>query len=223
MPAGTMTRVYKAPRGKRSRYRKKPSKGLYRAIKQVMDQNVEKKFTDTILINSAVGYDAPIVQKITNISQGLADASNRVGDEVVLAGMYLNVSCHADTLETQFRVIVFQWRDDDASGAPVVGNILQSSGSNVTYMSPYDHDNGAQYTIVYDKSFVCIPGQANGYRQDICNKSLPKTGYQFQKKIHFNAAGITGTNNLYLMVVTRNLVAGGDDFSFTSRITYRDA
>lgn len=94
-----------------------------------------------------------------------------------------------------FRMIVFQWKPDDAQQPPTVGQVIDT-GFTQPVFSPPNVLYKQNYRILYDKLFSVHnsgPGSA-GRHVIITNKRA-------QDKIRF-ASGNTGTNMIYVLVIS---------------------
>lgn len=215
-------------------------KQLKSEIRKERVRTVEKKFTDTIWDMHATGnaniagFDFPSTQtatKITTIQQGTADAAQRIGDKVELAGIYLRVQFQCRNVLSYARVIVFQWQEDDGAAVPTIGSILQPGAVANAVFAPYRHDGSTRYSILYDKVMRLVENDTN--ETAMCmyknKKSLAvRKKFKFEPLIRFNAATPDGVNNLYILAFTSKPAGGlpatdSDLRSMYCRVTYRDA
>lgn len=210
------------------KYRKKKfNNTLYGQVMSIVNRKLEKKFIDTLRADysTTVGWDAPIISRLTQTVQGTSDAAQRIGDEIELVGMHMafDVSVPAAIKDCYVRFVYFQWKDDDAAGAPTATSILQGGGTTAGYNSPYDHDNGAQFSIICDKVLRVVGDTNLATNRGECTLNLQKQPYNFQKKVHYNAAGASGKNNIYVLVTCNRPVADNVSINYYHRVTYRDA
>lgn len=217
----------KAPKFPKFDIRKRTSgstkTAVRREVKKQLNRAIEKKFADSAGSEVPLGYDSPILQVLTNLTQGTADAFQRIGDKARLAGIHGKVQVHARTADTVYRVMLVQWRDSNAgASAPGVASFLQVAGTNLSYLSPYNHDNSQSYTIIWDKNIVAVPDQPNDRRVVEFTMNLANTKF-VNPELQFDSGAQTGRNALYLIITSRNQVAQGDNADYYIRVTYRDA
>lgn len=200
-------RAFRKPR------QNKPSKALTRAVKQVVNRNVETKIINVpdsialttnsvhrgITANSGLNY---LCSDVFRVTQGVTDSSiigsrNRIGDKIKGVGFLMN---YFFTLNTQFtlgpssyiipfvRVRVIVWKQ--AFGSPLLpapllldSNYLQLSGPT---MRPINWDEGYVKQVLYDEVHTIRTQAENGSNASGSLLNAPFNGaYNLKKYIKF--------------------------------------
>ena len=138
------------------------------------------------------------VQKINPPAQGNG-SSSRDGDSIYIRSFSLNATLSPDNAQNTIqRVILFQWLENDAT-APVVGDILEETGSAMGMLHSFYVTNPQKQFKVLDDRLVYHDSNnaSNGkpYRVRV------KSGDLAIRKPDYDAAAITGRGVLYLLLV----------------------
>lgn len=185
-------------------------------VKQLINGVIEMKSIDNG--GNPTSSDIPTISKWFAVPQGTGQAA-RIGNEIQASHMELRYSlASADTFNI-LRVIVFQWREDDATVGPVYTDILYRPSTSVSWHNAlYNYDQRESYKILYDKRhFVDADNQA----KDTFVSTKIKVPH---KKIIFNGSGATdGKNMIYVLFVSDSALAGHPGFMNQARLYYRDA
>lgn len=194
---------------------------MTRVAQRVVNRNIESKFKDTA-IGQPIDNTGYFV-KLTDLGRGTSDQNERVGDKVRMAGLKMRfqlVSAAADVTNI-IRVIIFQWHPSDAI-ALNLGSILEGT---TNYTAMYNHDQGANFSIFYDRTFTVNA-------QGIPNRMMMKTFNMYsrlgrmkwvRKTIKYNAGLSTGQDNLYVCFVSDSGSVPHPSVFGTFRFTYKDA
>lgn len=205
-----------APEGPIMKKPKMAAMSLTKRIKKAVEKTKEHKFLDRRLLDGTdVISSTATVQKCSAISQGITD-NERVGDSINATSFEARVVCGAGSVPAVYRLVIFQWRADDAT-APVVGDVLELSGSATAYNAPYNHDKRSQFRIVDD---VRVSVSPNG--PQISEKTLKYFGKKITKEIKYLAAGTTGYNQFYTISVS-SAATNGPVLRLDTRLNYTDA
>lgn len=179
-------------------------------------KTVETKYVDTVVnLNPDQSYS---MNRITNISQGTADAAQRVGDRINLRKLFFDLEFNAADVTNQFRLIIIMWKVNSAYRVPQDGDILAHITTNLDHLhSHFNWDNRDQFRVLYNKTFsLCSssPTQCKNMRKKISLKG---------KHIEFTAAGTDAVNHIYFYIVSDSGATPHPTMQGYFRITYKDA
>lgn len=172
----------------------------------------ESKYND---VYSAPPIDfSGAILALTNTTQGTSDVT-RIGDSITPSKLWFRMLVNGETSSGMVRLILFRWTD---FGAPIVSNILQSTGSSYSVSSPYVHDRQSQqYTILYDQT---KPVSNNGGSELIMFNYTRKLA---AKKIQYLLAGTNGgKNELYAIIITDTDFANSPTVALSSRFEFKE-
>lgn len=209
---------YKKYNNKR-RYPSKQSKlnpRQKKEVKKMVKGQIELKSFDTGGFPSVATTGA--VTRQTSIPQGVGN-SQRIGDDVQLVKMDLSYEwAIADPFNT-VRIIYFQWHMDDAFSIPGLNDILFTAPSNDPTNALYNFSNRDKYKILYDKRHFLEAGSEGS--ESFSKKLSIKIPH---KTLSYNSGGVlTGTNNIYQLLVTDSNTVLHPSCMNHIRFYYRDA
>lgn len=224
------TREVNYRRKKKRPYRLK-GKGLTPKQKMQVTQLVTKtvkpemKHHDTSPVATLMSYAAPYLVDICQMIQDNTDTT-RNGDLVLLQKIYckfrflypVQPAATADAAAVG-RVIIFQWREDNASAVPVVTDILQNNASPDDIIRPYTLDKNSKYRVLKDVTFALT-------RQDPIQLIDIYIDTKFSKNLQYTNSTQTGVNHIYVMVLCDDNVGFGTElpeFVMRARIRYTDS
>jgi len=118
-----------------------------RQVKNIVSRQVELKQFDTT--NSALGIASTgtFVGPFAAIPQGSAD-NYRVSDRLHMKRLWMRWTCVFGDATNFLRVVVFQWKANNATITPSVNAILQNPGA--PFLSPMNDTNqGTLFTLMY--------------------------------------------------------------------------
>lgn len=171
----------------------------------------EVKFVDTTVLGAVPV--AGSITKLSTVAQGVG-ASQRIGDEAALRAISIRgyVAGAAAAVNSRLRVIVFQWNEDDALGAPVVGSIIQGGA---TVYAPYNYAaiRDSDFRVLFDRLFAVDPIAGPGTQSFFWEKKI-------DGRLAFNAAVTTGSGMLYLLLIS-DLATTSE--GLTARVLYTDS
>ncbi len=208
-------------RKRRTNYRKKPQYPLNPRqkveVKKMIQSNIELKSFDEALGGVTVS-DTPIIARWFAITQGVGN-TQRIGNQINCKYMQLKYQMSAGDNTNIMRYIVFQWREDNLGNAPSVDDILyRGANSNPWTNALYNYDNRHQYTILYDRR----------HQLDYDNPTDTFGGSNYLKIKHKKMdypipAAITGTNAIYILVVSDSAAGNHPIITNQGRLYYYDA
>lgn len=183
----------------------------------------EIKYVD--LSNSqTVSYNTTTLDLTASIAQALTDNGGRIGDKIRLIGYQVRYSVASNSVfvasawET-VRVLFVNGHGENTS-ALNMANVLQTTGNNLAYLSPYQHDQRSKFTVRYDKTHTLAAGTAlPGWPSTQWHKHFGKLNLLTS----YNAAGTSVINNgFYCMLISDTLV-NNPSFIYYIRVWYTDA
>lgn len=223
-----------------SKYAKKKSKApkVSKAVKKYVKKAV-KHVGETKHVEKAQLAWQPIdatgfIGRVSDTTQGTTD-QNRIGDQIQPVSIELGFFMWTDTSNPVFpvydsynqcRVILFQWHEDDAFNSPIQSDILLYSyyqniaNVDIQMVSPYNWDQRHLFTVLYDNTYTIRPDVV-GYPEQVLFKehiSIPVS-----RKIFYNAGGVSGSNNIYIMVVTDSTTPAHPNIQYLTQLRFKDA
>lgn len=222
--------MYPRYRRRRTTYRRRPllrrtgartfNRAMARTAQRVINNNLEKKYQD-LAYNINVDNTGSSIQDLTSINAGMADSSQRIGDKIRLLSLKFRLQLSAADSTNYFRIILFQWHPDNANTTPIVTSILQ----NATYSSYYNHDEGSQFSVFYDKQYA-LDTQGNATRvldwTFRFNSKSPKMKW-IKKNVKYNGSTLQGSDHLYYLFISDSGTTPNPNISGSSRLVYTDA
>ena len=185
---------------------------------QTSGKSSKEKFLDITVTTTATSTGS--VTALATIPTG-SGVRQRTGDTVRLLRMFINYDIDAINADvfTSTRVIIFQWLPNTTvGGLPTAANILQS----VSTISMYHFQNANQYRILYDKvhfqAGITAAPTASGYQGYYGNVQLSSA----LKQLEFSEAVSTGSNQVFLLLVSNSLIAPFPNLALQSRVIYTE-
>lgn len=213
---GAPFRPVRVGRRRRASARPALSVPLKRALHQIVDSKLsnvqEHKVFDVVTTGATVTSTAAIYDR-TAVTQGDTSTS-RDGAAVSANLLILNalVLANGAALDNAIRLIVFQWHEDDAFGAPVVSDIL--SDATQPWLSPYNWPARLRYRILYDRLY---PSTYTSSTSSVPIHLELKLGHM----ITFSSAN-NGSGHVYVLWVSDE-AANGPAVAFTTRLHFTDS
>lgn len=208
MPYYARRATYKKTATKKT---KSNEKEIRTVVKRMLKKDVELKFYDTtynaITFNSA-GISATVFQNLSGMGTG-GTQSLRIGDEIQCSRLdysfLFDVPSGAFTGDSCMRMLIFRWNDNDGGSAPTAATVLQYPAVTYTPHSPllFQSTEGKRLTVLHDSKAMVALNAQNGcfvHKGSINLKDHP---------IRYNGGANTANGQLYLMLMSDNLVAGG--------------
>jgi len=200
-------------------------------VRSLEKQQEEIKYLDTYTATSAT--TSPTIYQVSTVSQGAAQF-NRVGDKLlgikfdldIIANYSFSAGSFSQDFFDNLRIIMFVWRIPTQLLAPVATSILQST-STFGVMSPFTYEDRKSYKVILDlKPYV------TGYYNATTSTSTPTDtsiwkwnvkGHRLNLPIDFSLNGNTGTNHLYLLVMSDSAGSPHPVIQTMVRFYYTDA
>lgn len=205
-------------------------------VTNVVNRKKETKYHTNLAADDTFGNNDPgtnriTLEDLTDVAQSAGNSTDttRIGDQIEIVGLKLKYLLAFNTSatynDTVNRVIIFQWKGDEALTTADAFRVLQPGPSaagtqDYNSLSHYAHDYRHMVNILYDKSFAMSDSAANPKTLfcDVKNISLKKA----KKNIDYLAAGTGGINHIYIMVVGL-LPELSSDITYDARIFFKDA
>lgn len=157
------------------------------------------------------------ITSLSDMAVGDTDIT-RTGDRIDPRSLTVKFTMRGNTnARNSYRVVLLRWHPDDASEAPTLAGIFEST----TYLdiSPYNWDDRSKFTILHDTR-----GQASDDKssKDFLRNWTAKIYGKKLKKIQYDNTATSGVNNLYI-VMWANEATNGPVISYYSRLAFKDS
>ncbi len=197
-----------ARRFRRFRNGKKLNKREVKQVKNLISRVQEKKHRLEYSTGSSAHSTGQIID-LLDLSQGDTNYT-RDGDELMLKSLKFRFHLlreSGSTLGDSVRMILFQWKPDNAQDVPTIGQILEDS-TNVPYLSPIDTHHKDKFNVLMDRLTLLSPLGTTNER-----KSFWKTVNMKRviKRVRYNPGASTGKNLVYLMLIGTQSSAGAEE------------
>ena len=123
-------------------------------------------------------------------------------------------------------MLVFQWHPDNGAYGPSVSNLLQYNGSVQDVMSPYNHDAGSQFSIIYDRYFNLAENSSNADMLCLANFNFARKTRKMRfvrPIVKYHAAGTSGQDNLWVLFLSDSAAVPNPAVVGYCRLIYVDA
>lgn len=201
-------------------------------VKRLVDSESELKY---IAFSSGAATSVTSTMNISNspfaVPQGVTD-SERVGDSLKYCGTlefrYQCVCAQGATGDVydNIRIVIFQWHPNST---PIASSVfLTGPSGSVDIFSTYSHDNRQLFRVLYDKTH-CMVGQVNAAITPATEAVSTGVIHAFipmkpaQKHTQFAGGGATGTNLIYIALVSDSSAATHPTITYQSKLFFRDA
>lgn len=183
---------------------KRIAKVAKRAVRRIAEKKFYLREEIVAVTNSGVLYD------LSNTTQG-DTVDLREGDKIIPTSLELDwYTVIADS--TQFmRVIVFRWKNNDASDAPSISKLFQDV--TYPYMAPYIHDTRDQFDILCDVRYTLDSYHPVKLQKKVCSLAKP---------IHYNQGQTSGLGKIYIYLISDSSVSIHPTIVFYSKLNYTD-
>lgn len=207
---GTIGRVMKV--GMKSTEKGGLAYRAFRLAKRVANAvNVEYKISDASNVAGAVDYTGGVVSLPSNISQGITD-STRIGDSIKIQNLTLRYIGVRNTADSILRVMVLF---DPQNKIAAVTDVLQSTGSALSVISPKNYDKRFQNNVLYDRTMTLTTADHPYVVEDIV---IP-----IDKHCQYNAATTTvNTGDIKLLTISNVSGVNLPTFTYYARLSYTD-
>jgi len=207
--------------GRKRKYTRKYRKGGLATkafVKQQIHKNVETKWYELGQTPTGVDWNGAIT-RLTSVPQGTTD-SQRVGDKLTIRGIHIKYQITTGDSTQLFRVLVVQWKPNTNLITPGVATLLTgvTLGTVNAPLANYVWDYTNQWSILYDKM----------HRLDAVSKpnviNMKRVNIKYAKKVvEFFAAGIEGSNHVYMVMVSDSGAGPHPTIAYQTRVLYDDA
>lgn len=194
-------------------------------VKRLIKQTQESKY---FILQSTNTFDySGAVVKLSAIPQGDTDVT-RDGDKITPTSLSVRYSIYntgtaaTSPTEIDYRVIIFRWRPDDTSGAPIASNIMATTGNLYAALSEYIHDQRSNFEVLYDRMHLGVLSVLGAG----ANRPFHAKVKVNSRSIKYLAGGTAGLDNLYILFITdNNGVAGANKFTYVmnSQLNFTDS
>lgn len=186
------------------------------AAKVVLSKS-ESNYTDTV-------YDASpsylgLITNLSTIAQGTTDQT-RIGDSVLVTSLNLGGYITNQDSYNMVRIIIFKWKGNSSS-PPNVTDIIQQAyvGDVKAPFAPLAHDTRKNFTVKWDKTFLCATG-ADNERQFFKKLVTFKGGLKLQYLQGSSSA--TSKNGLYMLRISDSSAISHPTCNVLCRVNFKD-
>lgn len=194
-----------------------------RAVKRIAQSQAEKKCY--IESNNFGASTATTPEPIAEVAQGDL-VSEREGNQINPAGLTINYvpysaaeTAGVDEKYNIVRTIIFQWHPDNAADAPTLSEILSST--SYAYISPYQCKQGqSKFTILHDSTQTLNQNYADVEKLGQVTKVFIPG--KKMRKMQFSGTATTGTNMLYLVIVSDSTTSNHPNVDYSYNFRFYD-
>lgn len=204
---------------KKRSYKKPMSYKNYVATKKLINKTLhaksETKYHD-VNTQTTADYAGSVID-LCSVSQGDTDIT-RDGDQLYISSLQLRWEVIQADSTNNCRLLVFQWLADSSdTGTPGVSDILSSTfiGGINAPNAPYKHDNRFQYKILLDQRFALSDDKPSQIGIKYLTRGM-------KRKIQYVAAGNSGTNKIYMILISDSSAVSHPTFNIATRLKYKD-
>lgn len=215
-----------------------PAKRQVRQIvKKIEAQNTDLKFTYYEFTNSvsdvwtgpAAFIDWPVqgIQGYGTVQDLANTQSQRIGNEVEIKHIQFNYSLDVADSANIFRVVLFQWFQQDESNFPTIGDIFMNNGAGYPWLDMYNYENKKNFKILYDRTHSLSSSAGNPFttvvKQKFYGKRIPMKRVKFYSNAESGFAARLVKGNIYYMFISDSAVIAHPTIKFATRLLYTDA
>ncbi len=199
--------------------RKNNNKGQKKLLKLLKRVQPETKYLDVFNAGVRPDFDG-LTFNLLAITGG-TDQSQRVADIIFIKGLLIRYTLEGNNVagsKATGRIIFTSWFNDVL---PTPANILQSTGSAITALSPYNFENGGRFHIYYDQLHS---QEGQGANSSVLSR---KKYIRINKKMKYAASVSTVPQNEQIaLIVSSDQAAMANDrptLRIHVRVLYTDA
>jgi len=195
-------------------YQRKLTPLQKKQVKQLISKDEELKAKDSAI---AAAVDAGgVISKFQVPTQG-DGVSDRNGDAIKLKRLRVRLHLIGADSTNVIRAIIFRWNNNDSTSVPVIADVLQTLNAVSQYQYTSDRQN--EFHIVADKTFTFSLNGTNAKDWIIAyyGRKLGK------KSLIFNASLTTGTDMLYLLLLSDSVASPHPTIGGYCRLEYTDS
>lgn len=212
-------------KNKRRFYKRKaaPAKSLATKsyVQKIVRKEQETKYHDLSLASQPylVAMASTTIVDLCAISQGTQDIQ-RIGDKIRLRSLDMRVQILCADSTNVVRFIIFQWHPNTTiTATDPQGSQIIADTATYPFLSNYVHDYQNQFIVVYDKVW------GSELTSDSANRVMhirPSLKY-VRKQVNYTGATTSGSDKLYLLMVSDSGSATHPSVKVQARIRYDDA
>lgn len=192
------------------------TKGQKKQVKRLISGTQELKARDTFI--NAAPTAAGVIQLLNLPAQGLG-VSERLADEIILKRLMFRLNVLGADATNIVRCIIFRSSQDNTIGAnfPTPNSVLQNLSTMSLYNFTSDRDN--DISVLYDRTITVSAGGTYdiAFRGNLFGKRLGR------KKLIFDAAVLTGTGQIYILMISDSVAGPHPTVGGYMRIEYTDS
>lgn len=192
-----------------------------KAATVVLNQQLEKHYFDVNPVTFNAGFTGNF-QLLTGTTLGDTDLT-RTGDKINIKSISIKGSLYSNDPTNVARIIVFQYLGDTGVAGPVIGEILQTTGSNLAPFSPYSKDYaGYKWVPLYDKMFAM--SNVNGINIKLFDIKITPRNFRGKAKpfIQYQGGGSNGVGHIYILFISDGGLSPDVSVSYQSRLRFLD-
>lgn len=173
-----------------------------RHLTKVLNQTLETKYKNNSDISgtNTINFNGNFTQ-LSNPAQGTGDTS-RIGDSITLKGLRIRGTLAMDpasTVNNVVRLMIVQYHPDNSAQAPQTSDLLQASGSAISVVSSFQHDESRKFRVLWNRTYALSLNEQSRYRYVDIRVPMKK----IKKKIQYLAGSATsGFNQIYLFQIS---------------------
>jgi len=192
------------------------AKAVRSQIKRELRKAIEAKKLDT-LVDQTIDWTGTVID-LTSIDHRVAEGQ-RIGDTVTPSSLDIRWQLTHGDNENALRVLLIQWHQDTQVFLPGVSSVLEGLTLNATTapFAHYNKNNRTDFRVI--KDFTLKTGISASTRTQIGRINLTKA----VRPVNFNGQLTSGTDKIYLMLVSDSGAATHPGVIFNCRLNYRDA
>lgn len=180
-------------------------------VKRLINSNAEHKYFDFEFNAQTVDFSGA-AYSISDVTQGDGDTM-RDGDKLLPTSLSVRYAFQAGDATNAFRFLIIRWKCSASTLS--IGNIFQTLGTTRAPYEPLIHDQRNQFDVLMDR----LINLDTYHPQVIINKRLKLA----KKMINYSAAGTTGSNKLFVVVVSDSGAAAHPTLNGWTRLNFTDS
>lgn len=189
-----------------SRKLQRQSKGFQKkanvnkAVQLYMKEHQEIKFYD-IDLNSAADSTSGTLIQLNDVPQGSSSVT-RDGDSLYARSLTCRFWARQTTAgaPNYIRYLIVRWNNNST---PTASQILQATGTDSCIISPKNHLNRQEYSILWDSGAIQLQQSDLSAAGDYTNQNIDYRSlllvFPLNFKCIFSSGSINGTNRLYFL------------------------
>lgn len=198
---------------------RKLNKRQVRQVKNLVSRQQEHKVFDNTVGSTGISSGGSLYGPLTAPIQGTGD-SQRVGDRITLKKMTFREAMVYGDGTNHLRLIIFQWYQNSAVAAPLLTDILQTTGNPICSSINDTNMDGKKFKVLHDKVYNLTQNGANG----ASFSQIKLYGRRIARKaIQFNPGATSGFNHIYMYAISDSAAVPNPSVTHFSRCEYIDS